>query len=59
MTIQRNGIFIVNTGEGKGKTTAELDLLMRASGQGLRTSMIQFIKAKTGRWVEETNESPP
>ena len=47
-----NGIVIVYTGEGKGKTTAALGLLMRASGQGLRTCMIQFIKAKTGRWGE-------
>jgi cob(I)alamin adenosyltransferase len=46
------GIVIVNTGEGKGKTTAALGLLMRASGQGLRTCMIQFVKSKTGRWGE-------
>lgn len=48
----RKGIVIVNTGEGKGKTTAALGLLMRASGQGLRTCMIQFVKTKTGRWGE-------
>lgn len=52
MTKQKNGIVIVNTGEGKGKTTAALGLLMRASGQGLRTCMFQFIKAETGRWGE-------
>jgi cob(I)alamin adenosyltransferase len=48
----KKGIVIVNTGDGKGKTTAALGLLMRASGQGLRTCMIQFIKSKSGRWGE-------
>ena len=48
----RRGIVIVNTGEGKGKTTAAIGLMMRASGQGLNPCMIQFIKARTGRWGE-------
>ena len=52
MNKKQNGIVIVNTGEGKGKTTAAIGLLMRALGQGLRICMIQFIKAKTGRWGE-------
>ena len=46
------GIAIIYTGEGKGKTTAALGLLLRASGQGLKTCMIQFVKAQTGRWGE-------
>jgi cob(I)alamin adenosyltransferase len=41
------GLIIVNTGNGKGKTTAALGLAMRAVGAGLRVVMIQFIK---GRW---------
>ena len=48
----RKGVVIVNTGDGKGKTTAAMGLLMRASGQGLRVCMIQFVKSKTGRWGE-------
>lgn len=52
MPKDRKGIVIVNTGEGKGKTTAALGLMMRASGQGLRTCMIQFVKAETGHWGE-------
>ena len=46
------GLVIINTGNGKGKTTAALGLLLRASGQGLRSVMFQFIKAQTGNWGE-------
>src|SRR5436190_332001 len=45
-------LVIVNTGNGKGKTTAALGLLFRAWGRGLRVAMLQFIKARTGNWGE-------
>jgi cob(I)alamin adenosyltransferase len=48
----RKGLVIVNTGDGKGKTTAALGLLLRAWGRGLRLCVIQFIKAETGAWGE-------
>ena len=38
------GLIIVNTGGGKGKTTAALGILLRASGYNLNGVMIQFIK---------------
>ena len=46
------GLVIVNTGNGKGKTTAALGVLMRAWGQDLRVVMLQFIKARTANWGE-------
>jgi cob(I)alamin adenosyltransferase len=49
---KRQGLVIVYTGNGKGKTTAGLGLLLRAWGQDLRLCVIQFIKAETGNWGE-------
>ena len=48
----RRGLIIVNTGNGKGKTTAALGLAMRAWGRDFRICVIQFIKAGTGSWGE-------
>jgi cob(I)alamin adenosyltransferase len=47
-----NGLVIVNTGPGKGKTTAALGTVFRASGHGLRVCVIQFIKNNQGQWGE-------
>lgn len=40
------GLFVVYTGSGKGKTTAALGMVFRALGHGLRVSVFQFIKGK-------------
>jgi cob(I)alamin adenosyltransferase len=49
-TIEK-GLLIVNTGPGKGKSTAAFGLVVRALGHGWRVAIIQFIK---GAW--ETGE---
>src|SRR5437870_6035803 len=43
---RRHGLIIVNTGDGKGKTTAALGLAFRALGSGFKVFMVQFIKGK-------------
>lgn len=52
MPTQPKGLLIVNTGSGKGKSTAAFGTLLRAWGRGMRVCVIQFIKAETGRWGE-------
>ena len=43
---RRRGLIIVNTGDGKGKTTAALGLAFRAVGVGFKVFMFQYIKGK-------------
>lgn len=47
---KRQGLVIVFTGNGKGKTTAAIGMAVRASGHRMRVKLIQFIKGswKTG-----------
>lgn len=48
----KKGLVIVNTGDGKGKTTAALGLLMRAWGRGMRVGMVQYLKHAGARFGE-------
>jgi cob(I)alamin adenosyltransferase len=43
----RRGLIIVNTGPGKGKTTAAMGTAFRAVGNGMKVLMLQFLK---GSW---------
>ncbi len=47
-----HGLLMVNTGDGKGKTTAAIGVLVRAAGRGMKCCMIQFMKSKTDRYGE-------
>jgi cob(I)alamin adenosyltransferase len=46
------GLLMVNTGDGKGKTTAALGVLVRAAGRGMNCCLIQFMKSKNDRYGE-------
>ncbi|QOV21753.1 cob(I)yrinic acid a,c-diamide adenosyltransferase [Anabaenopsis elenkinii] len=45
--IPEKGLIIVNTGNGKGKTTAALGMVLRSLGHGYKVAIVQFIK---GAW---------
>ena len=46
------GLVIINTGNGKGKTTAALGLMLRAWGHGMKVIMLQFVKKSTSNYGE-------
>lgn len=51
------GLIHVYTGEGKGKTTAAMGLLLRALGRGLNGKVIQLFKRDTGEQFFFENSS--
>lgn len=52
-TIEK-GLLIVNTGKGKGKSTAAFGLVLRALGHGWTVGIVQFIK---GAWSTGEHEA--
>lgn len=46
------GLLMLNTGDGKGKTTAAIGVIVRAAGRGLNCSMVQFMKSRNDRYGE-------
>lgn len=49
---KKKGLIIVNTGHGKGKSTAAFGVVLRAWGRGLRPCIIQFIKHANAHFGE-------
>lgn len=50
--VTKKGLVIVNTGNGKGKTTAALGVLFRAWGRNMRIVMLQFLKNENANYGE-------
>jgi cob(I)alamin adenosyltransferase len=48
----KKGLVIVNTGEGKGKTTAALGVMLRAWGRNMRVGVMQFLKNENAKFGE-------
>jgi cob(I)alamin adenosyltransferase len=49
---RKKGLVIINTGNGKGKTTAALGTLFRAWGRGMKVGVVQFLKHEKARFGE-------
>lgn len=49
---ERRGLVLVYTGDGKGKTTAALGLVLRALGRGFRPRIFQFMKHERAAFGE-------
>ncbi len=49
---KRQGLVVVLTGNGKGKTSSALGMVLRACGHGMRSCIIQFMKGDlyAGEW---------
>jgi ATP:corrinoid adenosyltransferase len=43
-TLVKKGLLMINTGDGKGKTTAAVGLIYRALGHDFPVCLLQFIK---------------
>lgn len=64
---QEKGLIIVHTGNGKGKTTAALGMVLRSLGHGYRVAIVQFIKgawepaekAILAQWMTATDNQAP
>ena len=49
---KKQGLVVVITGNGKGKTTTALGIALRSCGHGMRVSILQFMKGDiyAGEW---------
>ncbi|WIM05032.1 MAG: cob(I)yrinic acid a,c-diamide adenosyltransferase [Candidatus Nitricoxidivorans perseverans] len=44
---QARGVFLIHTGNGKGKSSAAFGVLARALGHGMKAVVVQFVKSRT------------
>ncbi len=49
----RKGLVIINTGDGKGKSTAAFGVMLRAWGRGMKVCAVQFIKSEKSKYGEQ------
>ena len=53
------GVLVVNTGTGKGKSSAAFGVLARALGHGQRAAVVQFVKGRSDTGEEAFFRSQP
>ncbi len=56
---EQRGILLINTGNGKGKSSAAFGVLARALGHGLRAAVVQFVKGRSDTGEEAFFRSQP
>ncbi len=49
----RKGLVVINTGNGKGKSTAAFGVMLRAWGRGMKVCAVQFIKSEKVKYGEQ------
>jgi cob(I)alamin adenosyltransferase len=55
----QRGLFLIHTGNGKGKSTAAFGLLARALGHGMKAVVVQFIKSRSDTGEESFFKTSP
>ncbi|MGZ8270223.1 MAG: cob(I)yrinic acid a,c-diamide adenosyltransferase [Methylophilus sp.] len=55
----QRGLFLIHTGNGKGKSTAAFGLLARALGHGMKAAVVQFIKSRSDTGEESFFKTSP
>jgi cob(I)alamin adenosyltransferase len=55
----QRGLFLIHTGNGKGKSTAAFGLLARALGHGMKAVVVQFIKSRSDTGEEAFFKTAP
>lgn len=48
----RRGLVLVNTGDGRGKSTSAFGVILRMLGRKKKVALIQFLKHEGGQWGE-------
>ncbi len=56
VTKKKQGLILVMTGDGKGKTTAAMGSALRMIGHGKKVGMVQFFKPESGNGERGTGE---
>jgi cob(I)alamin adenosyltransferase len=57
---KRQGLVVIITGNGKGKTTSAMGMALRGCGHQLKTTIVQFMKGDlySGEWDGVTRLAP-
>jgi cob(I)alamin adenosyltransferase len=56
---EERGVLVINTGNGKGKSSAAFGVVARALGHGLRVGVVQFVKGRSDTGEEAFFRNQP